>query len=261
MSQNSGPFAIDFHVHTSFSYDCPMPPKLIIELARRKGLAGVAVTDHDTVAGALAARDANRYSDFLVIPGVEVKSDQGDVIGLYVEREIDSKRFGEVIREIHDQGGIVCVPHPIRTFGATRMVEMFGAHPEIDLWEMYNGRYEAADFVQARELFERLAIDCRLCGSDAHFPWDVGVFRTVLPEMPSGPKELMALSRRATLAALPRGELALSAGITLGAVTKAFKRGEYGKACRFVSALPWKAVKKSARRMMGEKSPAEEKQA
>jgi predicted metal-dependent phosphoesterase TrpH len=251
MSQSPGQFAIDFHVHTSFSYDCPMPPKLVIELARRRGLAGIAVTDHDTIAGALAARDANRYSDFLVIPGIEVKSDLGDIIGLYLDRQIQSKQFGDVIREIHDKGGVAYVPHPIRTFGAARMAEVHRAHPEINLWEMYNGRYEPRDFVQARYAFESLGIECRLCGSDAHFPWDVGVFRTVLPEMPSGPEQLVDLSTRATLVGSPRRGLALSAGISLGAVTKACKRGDYRKVGRFVAALPWKALRKSLHGLKG----------
>jgi predicted metal-dependent phosphoesterase TrpH len=250
MSTIGGTFAIDFHVHTSFSYDCPMPPKLVIEAARRRGLDGIAITDHDTVAGALATVDANRHSDFLVIPGIEVKSDLGDIIGLYVGSQIRSHRFADVIREIHDIGGITYLPHPIRTFGAERTKEIHTEHPDIDLWELYNGRYEKAEFVQAREVFDALGIVGPLCGSDAHFPWDIGVFRTVLADLPGDPQKLLALSRGAELWAQPRGEIARSAGITLGAMTKAFKRGDYAKFGRFLVALPWKAAKKSARTIL-----------
>jgi predicted metal-dependent phosphoesterase TrpH len=247
MSNRAGRFAIDFHVHTSFSYDCPMPPKFVIDVARWRGLDGIAVTDHDTVDGALAALEANRYSDFLVIPGIEVKSDLGDIIGLYVDRQIESHGFAEVIQEIHDKGGVAYLPHPIRTFGARRMREIHTAHPDIDLWEMYNGRYERADFAQSREEFEALGIVGPLCGSDAHLPWDIGVFRTVMTDLPRDPQALLTLSRSANLVATPRGEIALSAGIALGAVTKAFKRGEYAKVSRSLMALPWKALKKSVR--------------
>jgi predicted metal-dependent phosphoesterase TrpH len=247
MNPHSATFAVDFHVHTSYSYDCPMPPRFVIETARRRGLNGIAVTDHDTVAGALATLAANRHSDFLVIPGIEVKSDLGDVIGLYVERQIQSRRFADVIQEIHDSGGIVYLPHPIRTFGSERTKRIHADYPGIDLWEMYNGRYDAAEFGQSREVFDALRIVGPLCGSDAHFPWDIGVLRTVLAGAPRDPQTLLALSRHAELMARPRDEFSLSAGITLGAMTKAFKQGDYVKLGRRLAVLPWKTLKKSAR--------------
>jgi predicted metal-dependent phosphoesterase TrpH len=250
MSNRRDHFAIDFHVHTSFSYDCAMSPGLVIDIARWRRLDGIAITDHDTVDGALAVMTANTHSDFLVIPGIEVKSDLGDVIGLYVDRQIESRQFDDVIREIHDKGGVAYVPHPMRTFGARRMREIHVAHPEIDLWEMYNGRYEKADFAEAPGVFEELGL-VGLCGSDAHFPWEIGVFRTVLSALPRDAQALVALSRSAQLQAKPRGEIALSAGITLGAMTKALKRGNYSQAGRFLAALPWKAIKKSARSISG----------
>jgi predicted metal-dependent phosphoesterase TrpH len=247
MSLRSEAFAIDFHVHTFFSYDCPMPPRFVIEMARRRGLNGIAVTDHDTVSGALATLEANRYSDFLVIPGIEVKSDLGDIIGLYVKQQIRSRRFADVIKEIHDSGGVVYLPHPIRTFGVERTKQIHAAHPSIDFWEMYNGRYEPADFVKSREVFDALQISRSLCGSDAHFPWDVGILRTVLPGLPRDSQTLLALGPRAELKAKPRGDFGLSTGIALGAMTKAFKQGDYAKIGRRLAALPWKALKKSTR--------------
>jgi len=250
--------AIDFHVHTSYSDDCPMPPRLVIEIARRRGLQGIAVTDHDTVAGALATAAANRYSDFLVIPGIEVKTDWGDVIGLFIGRQIENRNFDAVIQEIHAQGGLVYVPHPIRTFGAERTREVHASMPGIDLWELYNGRYESEDMVQSRQVFESLGISAPLCGSDAHFPWDVGVFRTVLEDIPSDPHKLLQLSRSAKLEAPARSEIAISAGITLGAITKACKRRQYGKAGRFLARLPWKAARKAARIVLGRRVKAGE---
>src|SRR5262245_44935926 len=246
-----GPVAIDFHVHTWYSYDCPMPPSLVIDLARRRGLNAIAVTDHDTVEGALATVAANRDPDFLVIPGIEVKTNLGDVIGLFINRQIENREFGAVIEEIHAQGGVVYMPHPIRTFGAERTKEIHAANPTIDLWELYNGRYERVDFAASRQVFESLGIIAPLCGSDAHFPWDIGVFRTVMPKLPRDPQQLLQLSRHAKLEAEPRSDIALSAGITLGAITKAYKRRQFAKAARFLAALPWKVVKKSLRAVRG----------
>ena len=72
MSVTARKYAVDFHVHTSYSFDSVTPPKVVIEMARRRGLDGIAVTDHDTIDGAVATVEANRHSDFLVIPGIEV---------------------------------------------------------------------------------------------------------------------------------------------------------------------------------------------
>jgi predicted metal-dependent phosphoesterase TrpH len=237
--------SIDFHVHTWFSHDCLMPPRLVIEIARRRGLNGIAITDHNTVAGALTGVDQNHYSDFLVIPGVEVKSDLGDLIGLYVDREIESRHFAEVIQEIHEKGGVAYLPHPIRTFGAQRAQQIYAAYPDIDFWEMYNGRYEDKEFSEALKLFQSVTIPGLLCGSDAHFPWEIGICRTNLADVPRDPQSLLALSKDAELEAKPRGKMALSSGIMLGALVKALKKGDYALAARYIATAQWKAVKKA----------------
>src|SRR5262249_29889549 len=86
-------WSIDFHVHTSFSHDCATSPATVIELARRRGLDGIAVTDHETEEGGLATVEANRHQDFLVIPGAEIKTDLGDLIGLFLTHAIKSRKF------------------------------------------------------------------------------------------------------------------------------------------------------------------------
>ncbi|MBV8490266.1 MAG: PHP domain-containing protein, partial [Candidatus Eremiobacteraeota bacterium] len=162
----------DFHVHTSYSYDSLTPPKTVVEVARRRGLDGIAVTDHERVEGALAAMEANRDAGFLVIPGIEIKTDIGDVIALYVTENVRSRRFDDVVEEIHQLGGIACLPHPLRTFGESRSRAIFAERRPLDLWERYNGRYDRRHYAQADRLFDELDIPGALSGSDAHFPWE-----------------------------------------------------------------------------------------
>lgn len=238
------PFAVDFHVHTASSFDSMTPPKLAIETARRRGLDAIAVTDHDTIRGAALTVEANRYSDFFVIPGVEVKSDAGDVIGLYVTREIASRGFAEVIQEIHEQGGIAYLPHPIRTFGSD-VPSLFRKHPEIDLWERYNGRYSSREFQKADAAFDTLSIENSLCGSDAHFPWEIGLLRTLLPARPVDGATLLRMSHDAQLLAQPRDSFGVRTGITLGEATKKLKGGEYASLGLLLASLPWKALRRS----------------
>ncbi|MDQ2872298.1 MAG: PHP domain-containing protein [Candidatus Eremiobacteraeota bacterium] len=242
---HDGLFAIDFHVHTSRSFDCLTPPRLVVEIARRRGLDGIAIVDHDTIEGAKIAMSVNDDPNFLIIPGVEVKSDRGDIIGLYLREDIVSRKFPDVIAEIHAQGGIAYLPHPVRTFGAENLARLHADHPDIDLWELYNGRYGTREFAQAKQTFDSMGIRGTLCGSDAHFPWEIGVFRTMLAGMPRDPKALMELSTRAVLRANVRSKFALRAGIRLGEVTKTAKRRQYGKLARLVASVPWKLVKAS----------------
>ena len=84
--------SFDFHIHSCFSFDCLSTPELILREARRKGLDGVAVTDHDTIQGGLATARLNQYRDFSVIVGAEYYTKAGDIIGLFLHREIE-KRF------------------------------------------------------------------------------------------------------------------------------------------------------------------------
>ena len=70
----------------------------------------IAVTDHNTIRGALLARE---LADFKVIVGEEVKSSQGDIIGLFLSEEVPKGLSPlETVRRIKGQGGLVLVPHP-----------------------------------------------------------------------------------------------------------------------------------------------------
>ena len=95
----------DLHVHTKYSFDCLLEPRTVIKIALMRGLSVIAITDHNTVKGSLAAiRVASSVEKLIVIPGIEVKTDMGDLIGLYVQEEIKSRDFYDVIDEIRDQG-------------------------------------------------------------------------------------------------------------------------------------------------------------
>ncbi len=240
-------YAIDFHVHTAHSFDSLTPPRLAVEIARRRGLDGIAITDHDTIDGAVEAVKANPYSDFLVIPGIEVKSDAGDVIGLYVTNDVRSRRFEDVIAEIKEQGGVVYLPHPVRTFGAHNLPALHARSLSIDVWERYNGRYSAGEFAGADAAYREMPAVASFCGSDAHFPWEIGVFRTLLDRIPSDAQTLLSMRYGGRLIASPRGELPLRAGITLGAMIKDLKRKRYAKLGALTVSLPWRALRRTAR--------------
>ena len=76
----------DLHVHTTYS-DGLLSPKEVVDLARRKGLNGIAITDHDTVEGINSALKVSKgFKDFYLIPGIEfgtIFEDEGTFIRIF----------------------------------------------------------------------------------------------------------------------------------------------------------------------------------
>jgi len=62
---------IDLHTHSTCS-DGLLSPAALVDLAARRGLAAIALTDHDTVAGLPEAIAHGRESGVEVIPGIEI---------------------------------------------------------------------------------------------------------------------------------------------------------------------------------------------
>ncbi|MFL5870391.1 MAG: glycosyltransferase, partial [Solirubrobacterales bacterium] len=106
--------AVDLHMHTDHSPDCATSVETLLATARDVGLGAIAITDHNEVSGARAAREIADDFGVKVIVAEEVKTaEQGEVIGLFIEERIPrGMTMAETIAEIRRQGGLVYVPHP-----------------------------------------------------------------------------------------------------------------------------------------------------
>jgi len=176
----------DLHVHTKYSFDCLLEPRTVIKIALMRGLSVIAITDHNTVKGSLAAiRVASSVEKLIVIPGIEVKTDMGDLIGLYVQEEIKSRYFYDAIDEIRAQGGLVVLPHPYR--GHKGAVEELAKLA--DLIEVVNGRCSHARNAKAHQLAKETGKPT-VAGSDAHFAFEIGRVKTKFYSSASSPEEL-----------------------------------------------------------------------
>ena len=82
---------IDLHIHSRYSSDGVLDPEEIIEIARRRGLDGIAITDHNTVRGGLEAK-RHETEDFTVIAGAEVLTEKAHEEGLRLPRSPSSDR-------------------------------------------------------------------------------------------------------------------------------------------------------------------------
>ena len=96
---------IDMHVHTVRSKDAHTKVEDLPDIIERKGLDGVAITEHDNF-------DPPRV-EALILPGIEVSTCDGHVIGLGIGEAVPAGLSAdETIARIHKLGGIAIVPHP-----------------------------------------------------------------------------------------------------------------------------------------------------
>ena len=181
---------IDFHMHSLGSHDCLSHPEAVLATALSCGVGRIALTDHNRLDVSLAM--AERHPD-AVIPAEEVRTAEGiDVIGLYLRSEIPKGTPArEVCDRVHDQGGVVYLPHPYAAGkgGNGRHAEALAPH--VDVVEVFNGRlHEPRQNEFAEALAERHG-RLRGAGSDAHTLGEVARSWVELPAHPNEPDALL----------------------------------------------------------------------
>lgn len=166
---------VDMHTHSEYSPDSRTPLRVQAAAVKAAGLHVVCATDHNTIEGALRLREL--ADGFRVIVGEEVSSRDGEIIGLFVEKAIPRDLTAEeTIARVHDQGGLVSVPHPFsrnRRFHLRRSV-LERVWKDIDCIEVFNAReaftqdnLRAAAFAKEKDIPGAV-------GSDAHRASEIG---------------------------------------------------------------------------------------
>ncbi|HDH41206.1 MAG TPA: PHP domain-containing protein [Candidatus Altiarchaeales archaeon] len=170
---------IDIHTHSSYS-DGANTPGEMVRYAKKIGLDGIAITDHNVIDGAIKALRYNS-EDFTVIPGIEVSSKEGHILGLgiteLIERAIPAE---EVVERIHELGGIAIAAHPYDRFrsGVGDLIYKI----DFDAIEVINGR----TILTTRDM-RKIAKNIKLPkvgGSDAHSLDELGSVSIVVDNDP-----------------------------------------------------------------------------
>jgi predicted metal-dependent phosphoesterase TrpH len=181
----------DLHVHTIYSSDSLITPKDLVFYARKRGLTAVAITDHDTVEGALKIA---KETDFLIIPGLEISSSNGHIIGLNLQTPIP-KRLSpeETVDRIHEAGGIAVACHPFALFKGS-------------LGEHANGNFDAVETInasafpfnrsvkKAQEIAKRFRMPS-VAGTDAHYGPAIGYAYTLVDAEPQADAIAKAIAK------------------------------------------------------------------
>ena len=158
----------DLQIHSKFSKCSITGLKRIINIAEKRGLKGIAITDHNTIKGVEKIKKyAEKKSIYLII-GEEIKTEYGDIIGLFLKSEIKSRKWKEVIKEIKKQKGLVYLPHPY--YGHKNLERIA---KECDIIEVWNSRLSKEKNKMALKLAKKLKKPFG-AGSDAHTPWEIG---------------------------------------------------------------------------------------
>jgi predicted metal-dependent phosphoesterase TrpH len=165
----------DPHIHSKYSGDSAIEPAIILKVAKKMGLDGLAVTDHLTIKGGIETRKMNLDPDFYVIVGSEVETNnKEDLIGLFLTEDIKSRDTEDIITEIKAQGGVVFWAHPFR-FGKNLLHS--DAIKQLDLIEGFNSKTSASRNILAQQL--ALKHDKSVIGaSDAHQAFEIGNGKT-----------------------------------------------------------------------------------
>lgn len=104
----------DLHMHTIYSYDGTATVPAVLARTKQVGLDVIAITDHDEIRGALQAFDLAPQFGIEVIPGIEITTAEGDLLGLFVTEKIEpGLPLIETILKVGEAGGICLAPHPM----------------------------------------------------------------------------------------------------------------------------------------------------
>ena len=215
------------HMHTRHSFDSLTEPRWLVERAEELSIDVIAVTDHGTWKGAVEARECAREAGLKlhVILAAEYHTDQGDVIGLFLDREHRQLSAIKLCDAIHASGGLTLLPHPYRWH---RLDDELLSR--IDLIEVHNSRTTLADNEQASELARKRGRP-GLVGPDAHRIGELGLARNVFegarPADDEGLKQaLLHAPRRFEIANGSEWDEWISQGVKL--VRRPSARGAWG---------------------------------
>lgn len=186
---------VEFHSHTDASKDSLTSPADLVAAARRKGIDRLVITDHNTIAGALAAQVLDSE---LVIVGEEIMTTCGEILAAFVTEEVPPYLSpAETIRRLKDQGAFISVSHPFDRFRSGGWLEddLLEILPQVDAIEVYNSRCMFPGFNRAARRFAEKYNIPGTVGSDAHAAFEVGRSLLLLEQF-EGPDEMRNVIRR-----------------------------------------------------------------
>lgn len=184
---------LDLHVHTKYSIDSIIQPKDLVKKSRESGIIP-AITEHNNI----DSHQEFRRLGLPFIPGEEIRTDRGDLIGLYLSEAIPRKTpFAEAMDLIHAQGGLAYLPH---MYDRSRkgVIPSEEEAKKIDMIEVFNARCPLDSFNAKASAFAKEKGIMQAVGSDSHFLIEFGHNYNEVPDFDlDSPKGLLKALRGA----------------------------------------------------------------
>jgi predicted metal-dependent phosphoesterase TrpH len=170
---------LDLHLHSQYSDDGSGTPKELIKILTKKGLQGMALTDHNTTKGALQAQKI-APKNFIIIPGVEISTQDGHILALNVTQNFTRNQpVEETIDMILKEGGIPIVPHLFRNMSGIKKEKLKEIRTKIPAIEVFNGCSLPATNLKTAQIAYEFNLG-GTGGTDSHEPQYAGDAYTII---------------------------------------------------------------------------------
>ena len=164
---------LDLHIHSKYSEDAVGTPSDIIKVLKKKGIHGMAITDHNSIKGSIEALKL-KCKDFIIIPGIEISTSDGHIIALDVKEDISRDlTVEETVDQILDHNGIPIVPHLLRTMSGIKQDKLLKIKSKISAIEVFNSCSVPQSNLKTTKIAKKLELG-GTGGSDSHQPHHVG---------------------------------------------------------------------------------------
>jgi len=182
---------LDLHVHSKYSDDAVGSPREIIKSLKKKGLQGMAFTDHNTVCGGIEALKI-APKEFIVIPGIEISTADGHMLALNVKKNIPQKlSTEETVDIIIDEGGIPIIPHLFRSMSGIKTTKLKTVQDSIHAIEVFNSCSQPKTNLKIAKVAKEFNLG-GTGGSDAHDPLYAGYGYTLVDTTDLNPDTVLS---------------------------------------------------------------------
>jgi len=192
---------VDLHIHTRPKSPCSaIDPPALLEEARRAGLDGICLTEHQNPWSPGEVEELMKAGGIRVFQGNEITTNQGDILVFGYDREVKGVvPIQDLRKEVELVGGLMIAAHPFRgflLFGISQLqLDLEQAckrsvFQHVDGLEIHNCKVTDPENDMARRVAERLGL-LGVAGSDAHRLDEVGKCVTIFEREIRAEQELI----------------------------------------------------------------------